>query len=123
MNARPLILVVDDDAPILLLMRNLLREFGFEPLGASNGPEAIQQARTRTPDLILLDRNMPGMSGDEVLRAFRAESSLAEVPVLILSGEPIEPDELHRIGATGAVLKPFDVPTLVERIRAYVNAA
>lgn len=116
-----MILVVDDDAPILLLMRSLLREFGFDPVSADSGPKAIEAARTRTPDLILLDRNMPGMSGDEVLRVMRAHEALANVPVLILSGEPLAPDEVRRIGATGAVLKPFDVPQLVETIRAHVS--
>ena len=117
---RPLILVVDDDAPILVLMRNLLREFGFEPVTAASGPKAIEEARNRTPRVILLDRNMPGMNGDEVLQQLRADEALASVPVLILSGEPIEPDELRRIGATTAVLKPFDVMALVETIKKYV---
>ena len=53
-------------------------------------PEAIEQARAHTPSLILLDRNMPGMSGDEVLAALRADGA-PDTPVLILSGEPIEP--------------------------------
>lgn len=119
----PIILVVDDDAPILLLMRSLLREFGFEPVAVSSGEEAIAEARKRTPDLILLDRNMPGMSGDEVVRAMRSEDSLSLVPILILSGEPIDPDEIRRLGATGHVLKPFDVPTLVETIRGHVSAS
>jgi CheY-like chemotaxis protein len=120
MAQRPVILVVDDDAPILLLMRNLLREFGFEPVAAASGPQAIEEARKRTPDLILLDRNMPGMTGDEVLRELRATDELAQVPIFILSGEPLAPDEIARIGATGAVLKPFDVPSLVETIRGHV---
>jgi CheY-like chemotaxis protein len=119
----PIILVVDDDAPILLLMRNLLREFGFEPVAARNGEEAIAEARKQTPDLILLDRNMPGMSGDEVVRTLRSDESLSEVPILILSGEPIDPDEIRRLGATGHVLKPFDVPTLVETIRGHVSTS
>jgi two-component system response regulator (stage 0 sporulation protein F) len=119
MPERPLILVVDDDAPILLLMRNILREFGFDSITAASGPEAIEQARTHKPSLMLLDRNMPGMTGDEVLRQLRAEAPLAELPVLILSGEPLEPEEIRRIGATGAVLKPFDVPALVEKIRLH----
>lgn len=119
MPERPLILVVDDDGPILVLMRNLLREYGFEPLAAGSGPQAIEEARARTPDLILLDRHMPGMSGDEVLRTLRAEPSLTGVPVLILSGEPMEPQELREIGADGAVLKPFDVLALVETIRRH----
>ena len=120
MSERPLILVVDDDAPILLLMRNVLREFGFEAITASSGPEAIERARTHSPRLILLDRNMPGMSGDEVLEKMRADAGLAGLPVLILSGEPLDPSEVRRIGATGAVLKPFDVPALIETIRANV---
>ncbi|HEY0158624.1 MAG TPA: response regulator [Thermoanaerobaculia bacterium] len=122
MPERPVILVVDDDAPILLLMRNILREFGFDPVAAGSGPQAIEEAHKRTPDLILLDRNMPGMNGDEVLREMRASDALSAVPILILSGEPIEPDEIQRLGATGAVLKPFDVPSLVETIRGHVTA-
>ena len=121
MTQRPVILVVDDDTPILLLMRNLLREFGFEPVGAASGAQALEEARKRTPDLILLDRNMPGMSGDEVLRELRANEAFASLPVLILSGEPMGPDELQNIGATGHVLKPFDVAELVKIIRAHVG--
>ena len=122
MAERPLILVVDDDAPILLLMRNLLREFGFEPVAANSGPEALAEAKKRKPDLILLDRNMPGMSGDEVLAAMRSDGGdLASVPVLMLTGEPMEPDEVARVGATAAVLKPFDVAALVARIRAHLG--
>jgi CheY-like chemotaxis protein len=122
MPDRPLILVVDDDAPILLLMRSLLREFGFEPVAAGSGEEAIAAARRRTPDLILLDRNMPGMNGDEVLRELRASEDLSTVPILIVSGEPLGPDEVRRLGATGHVLKPFDVPSLVATIRNHVSA-
>jgi CheY-like chemotaxis protein len=114
------ILVVDDDAPIRLLMRTLLREYGFDPVDAAGGVQAIAEARRSTPDLILLDRNMPGMSGDETLRALRAEPALAQVPVVILSGAPIEPDELRLLGADGAVLKPFDVAALVATIRKHV---
>ena len=115
------ILVVDDDAPIRLLMRTVLREYGFDSVDAAGGEQAIALARQTTPDLILLDRNMPGMSGDETLRALRAEPRLADVPVLILSGAPMEPDELRDLGANGAVLKPFDVMGLVETIRKHVS--
>ena len=121
MTQRPVILVVDDDAPILLLMRNLLREFGFDPVAAASGPQALEEARRRNPDLILLDRNMPGMTGDEVLQELRA-GGFESTPILIVSGEPLGPDEIQRLGATGAVLKPFDVPSLVETIRGHVVA-
>jgi CheY-like chemotaxis protein len=121
MAERPVILVVDDDAPILLLMRNLLREFGFEPVAAGSGAQALEEAKRRTPDLILLDRNMPGMSGDEVLAAMRNDGALSSVPVLMLTGEPMEPDEISRVGANAAVLKPFDVPALVQMIRSHLH--
>lgn len=120
MSDRPLILVVDDDAPILLLMRNLLREFGFDPVTAASGPQAIEEARQRRPDLVLLDRNMPGMSGDEVLETLRTLQGMSDVPVLMLTGEPMDPGEVQRLGATAAVLKPFDVPALVAMIRAHL---
>jgi len=120
MAAKPVILVVDDDAPIILLMRSLLREYGFEPLTAMTGAEALANVRARRPDLILLDRNMPGMSGDEVIRALRGEPGVSEVPIMILSGEPIDADELERLGANAAVLKPFDVNALIDQIRSQV---
>ena len=115
---QPLILVVDDDPPIVILMRSLLREFGFETMTATTGADAVQAARSRTPDLVLLDKNMPGMTGEEVIRALRLEPGLARVPILILSGEPMSPVELARIGADGAILKPFDIGNLIDRIRA-----
>jgi CheY-like chemotaxis protein len=121
MAERPVILVVDDDAPILLLMRNLLREFGFDPVTANTGQQALEEARKRIPDLILLDRNMPGMTGDEVLGVMRNDGALSAVPVLMLTGEPMDPQQVRALGATGAVLKPFDVSALVEMIRAHVN--
>ncbi len=121
MPEKPRILVVDDDGPILLLMRSVLREFGFEAVSAASGQQAIEEAQRTTPDLILLDRNMPGMSGDETLQALRAIAALATTPVLILSGEPIEPNELAELGANGSVLKPFDVQNLVETIRKHVG--
>jgi CheY-like chemotaxis protein len=122
MTSKPTILVVDDDGPILLLMHNLLREFGFEPHGASSGAEALDLARTHRPDLVLLDKHMPGMNGEEVIRRLRVEPGLEEVPVLILSGEPLGPDELAALGANAAILKPFDVPALIEQIRATIGA-
>ncbi len=122
MNDKPVILVVDDDIPILTLMRNLLSEFGFEARVASSGEAALQAAREVKPDLVLLDKNMPGMSGSQVIDALHSERGLAHVPVLILSGEPVDPEQIARLGAAGAVMKPFDVALLVDRIRSHIGA-
>jgi CheY-like chemotaxis protein len=117
MTDKPVILVVDDDVPILVLMQSLLREFGFEPLTAASGNEAIDMARKQRPSLVLLDKHMPGMSGEDVIRVLRDDAGLAELPILILSGAPVSKSELTSMRANGAVLKPFDVIALVEQIR------
>lgn len=120
-KTKPVILVVDDDVPIQVLMQNLLREFGFQPETAGSGDKALEVIRGGLrPDLVLLDLNMPGMSGADAMRALRAE--LADVPIVILSGEPVPPKELQALGAAGAVQKPFDVVELVTQIRGYVTA-
>lgn len=123
MPQKPVILVVDDDAPILLLMRSLLREFGFEPVTAATGEQALEAARRESPALVLLDRNMPGMRGDDVIRALRAEHRAARLPIIILSGEPLSPTDLRTLDADGAVQKPFDVHALIDEIRSHVGAA
>ena len=117
--SKPLILVVDDDAPIITLMRSLLREFGFEPRTAITGTAALEAARAERPDLVLLDKNMPGMSGSEVIRALRGEPGLERVPILILTGDRVTPEELAELGANGTVQKPFDIHELLERIREH----
>lgn len=119
---KPAVLVVDDDQPILSLMRSLLREFGFEPLLASNGAQALQEARARTPDVILLDRKMPGMSGIELIAELRKEETLRATPVVIVSGEPVTSDEVRALGADAAVLKPFDVTELVALVKELSGA-
>src|SRR5688572_10797073 len=113
----PTVLVVDDDEMILSLMRNLLREFHFTPATASSGEEALELARRNPPKVILMDMKMPEMSGEELIRAFRAEAGLQNVPLLILSGEPFSRQELFQIGADGAILKPFDLKDLITRLR------
>ena len=118
MTTKPTILVVDDDQPILLLMQNLLREFGFETVVAATGDEALGHARAKQPALVLLDKHMPGMAGAEVIRELRQE--FKELPILILSGDPVSKAELKTLGANGAVQKPFDIPALIAQIRKHV---
>ncbi|MEO6486404.1 MAG: response regulator [Thermoanaerobaculia bacterium] len=122
MTQKPVILVIDDDLPILTLMGTILREYGFDPQVAGTGEAAIAAARAKSPDLILLDKNMPGMAGEEVIDALRA-AGVGGIPILILSGDPVDREEIARLGVTGAVQKPFDVPALIDTIRGHVGAA
>ena len=121
MSSKPVILVVDDDVPILTLMRNILREFGFDPRIASTGAAAIEEAASSSPDLVLLDLKMPGMAGEDVIAGLR-RAGVGDVPILILSGEPVPAQEIARLGVAGAIQKPFDVAALISDIRAQVGA-
>jgi CheY-like chemotaxis protein len=122
MTAKPIILVVDDDLPILGLMRSLLREFGFEAVTADSGEQAIIEARAQRPSAVLIDHNMPGMTGDELIRTLRSEPGFDRLPILILSGQAVSPAELATLGADGAILKPFDVMALVAQLRSLIPA-
>jgi DNA-binding response OmpR family regulator len=119
MVRKPSILVVDDDEPILILMKNILREFQFDAIVASSGADALHKASAEKPDLVLVDMNMPEMSGAEFISRLRAAES--RVPVLILSGDPVTPDELEQVGADGAIQKPFDLMALIEQIRHHLS--
>ena len=121
MPRKPIILVVDDDAPIIMLMRSIMREYGYEARTATSGAAAIEAARAEAPDLVLLDKNMPGMSGGDVIRALRGDVGLEKVPILLLTGDPVAQDEIDELGANGTVQKPFDLPVLMAEIRKHVG--
>ena len=121
MPGKPVILVVDDDASILRLMSAMLLEFGFEPVTASSGPEGVASALENPPRLVLLDQHMPGMTGADTIRAFRSNPALAQIPILILSGESLVAGEAALLGANGAIQKPFELADLLSRIRAYTD--
>jgi DNA-binding response OmpR family regulator len=121
--SKPIVLVIDDDEPILLLMRRVLQQFHFEAMIASSGARAVEMARSHTPDVVLIDMKMPGMNGEETIGALRREAGLESVPIFILSGAPVERSEVRRIGAAGAISKPFDLVELVRRIREALPAS
>jgi two-component system, OmpR family, phosphate regulon response regulator PhoB len=121
MTQKPVILVVDDDLPILTLMRSLLREFGYETATATTSEQALEAVKGNPPSLVLVDRHMPGMNGDDLVRALRALPCEGRLPILILSGDRVSAMELRELDADGAVLKPFDVGDLIAQIRAHVG--
>jgi len=96
------ILIVDDDESITRCLSYCFRDAGHTPMTAATGHAALLAARTN-PDLILLDLGLPDISGDEVLRRLKREPSTAQIPVVIVSGEPDAAEIVARSGATGAV--------------------
>ena len=112
-----LILVVDDDPQIRRVLKVTLSGQGFEVDDAKNGEEALERLRERRVDLVLLDINMPGMSGLDVCRAMRATS---EVAIIMLTVRDEEADTVEALdaGADDYVTKPFKPTELSARIRA-----
>jgi signal transduction histidine kinase/DNA-binding response OmpR family regulator/CHASE3 domain sensor protein len=116
------VLVCDDDPWLLSIVSKLLTENGFFPVLAASAGEMLQKAKVEKPDLILLDLVMPGISGWDGLRELRADSAIANTPVIILSGlnktdaNLVEADHID-----GWVQKPFDSGQLCNAIRAITN--
>jgi DNA-binding response OmpR family regulator len=114
----PLVLVADDDADILSLVRLRLERSGYSVISARNGAEALELARDRSPSLIILDVSMPEMSGIDVTRALRSEN--IHVPVILLTARARETDVAAGAdaGADVYVTKPFSPQELESRVRA-----
>jgi DNA-binding response OmpR family regulator len=119
-TAKKRILVVEDEDAIRETLRyNLARE-GYTVLEAATGPDALAMARAERPDLILLDVMLPGLSGIEVCRVLRQESS---TPILMLTAKGSEVDKVVglQLGADDYVTKPFSFNELLARITALLR--
>jgi DNA-binding response OmpR family regulator len=118
MNAR--ILLVDDETPILDLVRGYLERAGYTVSSVEDGPAAIEHARTGRPDVVVLDVMLPGLDGFEVLRQIRTFSNAY---VLMLTARADEVDRIVglSVGADDYLTKPFSPRELVARIKALLR--
>jgi two-component system alkaline phosphatase synthesis response regulator PhoP len=116
------ILVVDDEARIVKLVRDYLTRAGFDVLDARDGDTALTMARVERPDLIILDLMLPGADGLDVCRRLRKES---DVPIIMLTARVEEADRIVglELGADDYVTKPFSPGELVARVRATLRRA
>jgi len=119
------ILVVDDEPQIRRVMRATLTANGYEVSDARSGDEALEKLSEERFDLILLDVNMPGMSGLEACRLMRRGESTPEVAIIMLTVRNAETDKVEALdaGADDYVVKPFSTPELLARIRAALRRA
>jgi two-component system, OmpR family, phosphate regulon response regulator PhoB len=122
---KPLVLVVEDEAPLLTLLRYNLEKEGFSVCEASDGEEALMQIAERKPDLVLLDWMLPMVSGLEVCRRIRRAPETRALPVIILTARGEETDRVRGLdsGADDYVVKPFSPSELVARLRAVMRRA
>ncbi len=115
------LLHVEDDADIREIVQISLDFSGeFEVLQCESGKDALKQVKSFTPDVVLLDFMMPGMTGSRTLEEMRKVPEMVTVPVIFLTAKTLhsEVEEFHRIGAVGVIIKPFDPLLLADQIKA-----
>jgi CheY-like chemotaxis protein len=116
----PKILIADDLPDNVTLLSRFLQNEGYVCIAASNGLEALEKVHADSPDMLLLDVNMPGKDGFEVLQEIRADPAVEHLPVIILTAARIDSVDLQaglNLGADDYVTKPFDRRELLARIR------
>jgi diguanylate cyclase (GGDEF)-like protein len=117
------VLVADDSMVIRAVLRQHLEEEGYRVLEAVNGPNAIEMMRHHRPDMVLLDIEMPGLNGHEVLRKVKADEELQDTPVVFLTGRTGSEQIVAalRAGAQDYLKKPFEPAELLARVGAAVR--
>jgi len=120
-QARPRLLVVEDDPNIVELLSASLRFAGFEVVAATNGAEALASARQAPPDLVVLDVMLPDLDGFEVIRRMRDGG--VRTPVVFLTARDATEDKIRglTLGGDDYVTKPFSLEELTARIRAVLR--
>ena len=113
---KPLILVVEDDAPIRNLITTTLRTQDYKYIAAATASEALQQATIHAPDVMLLDLGLPDLDGIEVIRRIRSWSAM---PIIVISARSEDSDKIEALdsGADDYLTKPFSVEELLARLR------
>jgi two-component system phosphate regulon response regulator PhoB len=122
---KPMVLIVEDEAPLVTLLRYNLEKEGFAVCSAGDGEEALLQIAENKPDAVLLDWMLPLVSGLEVCRQIRRSPSSRALPIILLTARGEEADRVRGLdsGADDYIVKPFSPSELVARLRAVIRRA
>jgi len=117
------VLIVDDEPNIVLSLKFLIAQQGYEVRTAGSGEEALQALREKLPDLVLLDIMMPKPDGYEVCQKIRATPEWKDIPVIMLTakGRDVERQKGFAMGADDYITKPFATHELVTKVRALLD--
>lgn len=117
------ILVVDDTLVNLRILTEMLAAQGYKVRPVTSGPQALQAAAAAAPDLVLLDINMPGMTGYEVCQQLKAQTDTRDVPVIFMSArdEVLDKIRAFEVGGVDYVTKPFHLEELLARVATHVS--
>ena len=113
------ILIVEDNDKNLKLVRDVLQAKGYQTLEAGTAEDGLAIARGEAPDLILMDIQLPGMSGIEALKALRADPATAALPVVAVTASVMQQDrqEIMRAGFDGFIEKPINLHGLLDAVQ------
>src|ERR1700744_5530854 len=122
---KPLVLIVEDETPLVTMLRYNLEREGFAVDEATDGEEALLRISERRPGAVLLDLMLPLVSGIEVCRQIRRAPATRSLPVIMLTARGEEGDRVRGLdsGADDYVVKPFSPSDLVARLRAVIRRA
>lgn len=117
------ILIVEDEKDIVKMLDYNLKKEGYKVLAADDGEDALDMAKSRQPDLILLDLMLPGLDGLEVCKELKSERKTRSIPVIMLTAKAQESDKVVglELGADDYVTKPFSPRELIARIKAVLR--
>jgi two-component system, OmpR family, response regulator VicR len=118
-KANKKIVCIEDEPEMIDLIRIILKRAGFYIIGAIGGEEGLKAIRAHEPDLVLLDLMMPDIDGWEVYRQMRAEESLKDIPVIVVTAKGHSIDRvlgLHIAEVDGYIVKPFNVEELLRNV-------
>ena len=118
MTEKKRVLLVDDQAGILKVLRIQLKMYGFDVATASTGTEAVEMVREREPDVILLDILLPDINGFDVLARVK---EFSQVPIIAFTANPSMAQKAITMGAVDSISKPFDVDRLSEKIKLVLD--
>ena len=123
--ARPTVLVVEDEAALLTVLRYNLEKQGFRVEEAVDGQEALVRLQETRPDIVLLDWMLPAMSGIEVCRQIRRRPATRDLPVIMVTARTEDSDAVRGLntGADDYITKPFNMDALLARMRALLRRA
>ena len=116
------ILIVEDNALNLRLFNDLLQAKGYNTLNARSGPEALAMLRAQRPDLVLMDIQLPGMSGIEITQEIRKDEALKTLPVIAVTAFAMKGDEetIRLSGCDAYVSKPISVPLFFKTVAKFL---
>ncbi len=116
------VLVIEDNEQNIYLVTFILEKFGYEVIQARDGREGIEIAKQRSPDLILLDIQLPGMDGYEVARKLKDLREIQDTPIIAVTSYAMSGDREKALnaGCSGYITKPIDPDTFMDSIQQYV---